>query len=102
MLSNELNAQTVHGAIINGCYRVIEQRDEHNRINVFPVADGDTGDNMASVCSAIIECAEVKENLTLTVESIAQAAIIGSRGNSGILFTHFFVGLTNTSLLPKF
>lgn len=83
----------MHAAIINGCYQLIEQRDELNRINVFPVADGDTGDNMASVCSAIIECSEVRENLTLTLESITQAAIIGSRGNSGILLTQFFVGL---------
>ncbi len=93
MVINELNTETMYAAIVNGCYRLIEQRDELNRINVFPVADGDTGDNMASVCSAIIELSEIKENITLTLESIAQAAIIGSRGNSGILLTQFFVGL---------
>lgn len=93
MVFDELNAEAMHLAIINGCQRLIEQREELNRINVFPVADGDTGDNMSSVCAAIIEYSEINEDITLTLESIAQAAIIGSRGNSGILFTQFFLGL---------
>jgi DegV family protein with EDD domain len=93
MVHNELNLKTLYLAIINGCHWLLERRDEVNRINVFPVADGDTGDNMASVCSAIIEGSEVRANTQLTFESIAQAAITGSRGNSGILLTHFFVGL---------
>jgi DegV family protein with EDD domain len=94
MVLNELvDTETIYVAIINGCHRLMEQRDELNRINIFPVADGDTGDNLSSVCAAIIECSEVRENIRLTLESIAQAAIIGSRGNSGILFTQFFVGL---------
>jgi DegV family protein with EDD domain len=91
MLFNELSSSAVHSAIVNGCYRVIEQQQELNQINVFPVADGDTGDNMAAVCSSIIEFSEVKEHLKKTGESIAESAIIGSRGNSGILLTHFFV-----------
>jgi dihydroxyacetone kinase-like predicted kinase len=90
---DELNAASMHAAIINGCHRLIEQRDELNRINVFPVADADTGDNMASVCVAIIEYSEIKEECTLTLESIAQAAILGSRVNSGILLTKFFLEL---------
>lgn len=93
MVSNELETQTVYAAVINGCHQLIEQRNELNRINVFPVADGDTGDNMASVCLAIIDFSEIRDNLSLTFESIAHAAIIGSRGNSGILLTQFFVGL---------
>ncbi len=93
MVFNELNSSVVHAAIINGCYRLIDQQQELNRINVFPVADGDTGDNMAAVCSSIIEFSEVKENLKMTCESIAENAIIGSRGNSGTLLTYFFVTL---------
>ncbi|WP_454783391.1 DegV family protein [Legionella sp. WA2022007384] len=93
MVFDELNAESIHGAIINGCHQLISKREELNRINVFPVADGDTGDNMASVCVAIIEYSEIKEDNKLTLESIAQAAILGSRGNSGILLTQFFLGL---------
>lgn len=90
---NELNSRVFHAAIINACHTVIEQQEELNQINVFPVADGDTGDNMAAVCSSIIEFSEVKEHLKKTGESIAESAIIGSRGNSGILLTSFFITL---------
>lgn len=93
MIFDELDATAMYQAIINGCHRLIGQREELNRINVFPVADGDTGDNMASVCTAITEYSEIKENINTTLESIAQAAIVGSRGNSGILLTQFFLGL---------
>lgn len=93
MLTNELSSSVVHAAIVNGCYKVIEQQQQLNEINVFPVADGDTGDNMAAVCSSIIEFSGVKDNLKKTGESVAESAIIGSRGNSGILLTHFFVTL---------
>jgi DegV family protein with EDD domain len=99
MLFNELSSAAVHAAIVNGCHRVIEQQQELNQINVFPVADGDTGDNMAAVCSSIIEFSEVKEQLKKTGESIAESAIIGSRGNSGMLLTHFFV--TFAQYLPS-
>ncbi len=93
MVFDELNAKELHTAIINGCHRLMGQRDELNRINVFPVADGDTGDNMASVCAAIIEYSEIKDDVNATLDSIAQIAIISSRGNSGILLAHFFLGL---------
>lgn len=99
MVFGELNAEAIHGAIINGCHRLMGQLEELNRINVFPVANSDTGDNMASVCAAIIEYSEIKEDSTLTLESIGQAAIIGSRDNSGILLTQFFLGLHQ--YLPK-
>jgi len=93
MIFDELTAETIHAAIINGCQRLIEQREELNRINVFPVADGDTGDNMSSICTSIIDYSEIKEGVNATLDSVAQAAIIGSRGNSGILLAHFFLGL---------
>lgn len=93
MISNELEIETIYAAVINGCHQLIKHRNELNKINVFPVADGDTGDNMASVCSAIIDFSEIKEGLSSTFKSIAHAAIMGSRGNSGILLTQFFVGL---------
>lgn len=92
MFFDELNANAIYGAVINGCHRLIGEREELNRINVFPVADGDTGDNMASVCAAIIEYSQIEQDIKSTLESIAQAAILGSRGNSGILLTQFFLG----------
>lgn len=77
---------TFHAAIIAGCHRLIRHKQILNAINVFPVADGDTGDNLSSTCMAIIYFSSVKADLRGTLESIADASIIGARGNSGIIF----------------
>lgn len=101
MLDKDVDQIKIHGAILNGCYQLIQRKSELNKINVFPVADGDTGDNMAAVGAAIIEISAVKDNLPKTLESIAEAAIIGSRGNSGILLSQFFVGLNEHNKLTE-
>lgn len=52
MVFDELNSEIMPAAIIHACHRVMQQREELHRINVFPVADRDTDDNMASVYAA--------------------------------------------------
>lgn len=86
----KLNSAQFHAVIIAGCQRLISYKQQINEINVFPVADGDTGENLASTCQAIIEFSSVKPQLIDTVLSIADASIIGARGNSGIIFSQFF------------
>lgn len=93
MSFNELTTAQFHAAIKAGCLRLIEQKQKINEINVFPVPDGDTGDNMAATCASILEFSSAKDEVKATAESIADAAMIGARGNSGILLTHFFSGL---------
>lgn len=90
MSFDKLNSNQFHSAIIAGCQRLIHHKQVLNEINVFPVADGDTGDNLSSTCQAIIEFSTVKSSLTDTMTSIADASIIGARGNSGIIFSEFF------------
>jgi DegV family protein with EDD domain len=85
-----LNNAQFHAAILAGCKRLIHHRQLLNDINVFPVADGDTGDNLSSTCQAIIDFSSVKPHLNGTLISIADASIIGARGNSGIIFSQFF------------
>lgn len=83
---DKLTGITFHAAIIAGCHRLIRHKQILNDINVFPVADGDTGDNLSSTGMAIIEFSSAKTKLRGTLESIADASIIGARGNSGIIF----------------
>jgi hypothetical protein len=72
----------------------LEQRREHlNSINVFPVPDGDTGDNMVSTCRSIAVAARVSKSLAETAASMAEAAFFGARGNSGIIFSQYIHGL---------
>lgn len=89
----ELSPNTLHQAIIKGCQSVISAKDALNAINVFPVADGDTGDNLASTASAILHHSYTKECFNEMLSSVANASVQGARGNSGVIFSQFFNGL---------
>ncbi len=72
-------------------------RDELNRINVFPVPDGDTGTNMCltlrAVAHALRELGDAPLPLPRVTETMAQASIRGARGNSGLMLSQFLLGL---------
>jgi DAK2 domain fusion protein YloV len=80
-----------------------ERREEINDLNVFPVADGDTGDNMAGTIKAVLEALEnlrtsslavVDRNLVVT--TVAHAALMGARGNSGVILSQIVRGAAET------
>lgn len=88
-----INGVSLYNAIISGAKRIINERKILNKINVFPIADGDTGNNMAYMMERIILDARPSEDVSSTIESIANAAITGSRGNSGIIFSEYLNGI---------
>lgn len=69
-------------------------RDELNRINVFPVPDGDTGTNVALTLRAVANAVRPlpRPLLPLVAQTMADAGILGARGNSGMLLSQFLVG----------
>src|ERR1700753_3266588 len=78
-------------------------REEVNDLNVSPVADGDTGDNMVltlrAVLSELDRLADVSEGRTIDeigrdeiVASVARAALLGARGNSGVILSQLIRG----------
>ena len=76
-----------------------ERREEVNDLNVFPVADGDTGDNMAMTMRAVMEeldrldGQEIDEiGRTELVQALARAALMGARGNSGVILSQIVRG----------
>jgi len=89
----QLNSKRLLQAILSGCENLKQARKKLNAINFFPVADGDTGDNMAATAASIIENSSEQPTLEKTLESIANASIMGARGNSGMMFSSFFNGL---------
>lgn len=95
-----IDGTLLHHAIIMACESVVRHRESLNAINVFPVADGDTGDNMASTAMSIIQNSQVKPSLRDTLISVANAALTGARGNSGMIFSQFFNGLTEEDQIP--
>jgi fatty acid kinase len=76
-----------------------ERRQEVNDLNVFPVADGDTGDNMALTLRAVsdeldrLDGQMVDEiGRTELVNALARAALMGARGNSGVILSQIVRG----------
>ena len=88
-----INNENIYYGFISGANAVINQKQALNRINVFPVPDGDTGTNLAFTMRAIIDDARLADSAKKTMESIAFAALTGARGNSGIIFAQFINGL---------
>ena len=91
---NYMDGIRLNRAIIAGIRFLISRQDHLNKINVFPVPDGDTGTNMAFTMTSILECC-IKEKQSRVDEftrMISDAAIDGARGNSGVLIAQFFVG----------
>jgi hypothetical protein len=70
-------------------------RDELNRINVFPVPDGDTGTNMCLTLRAVAHALRALGDASLpqVTATMAQASIRGARGNSGLMLSQFLLGL---------
>lgn len=87
-ITNEL----IYKSFIIGAKNVISEKNDLNAINVFPVPDGDTGTNLASLMLTIIERSKMGETLDETMQSIVDAAIVGARGNSGIIFASYING----------
>lgn len=90
LLTNEL----IYKSFIVGAKNVIQEKNSLNAINVFPVPDGDTGSNLASMMTTIIERSKLGQTSEETLQSIADAAIVGARGNSGIIFAQYIHGFS--------
>jgi len=86
--------------VITSAYASLEaRRQEVNDLNVFPVADGDTGDNMAMTMRAVMEELDRLDGLdvdevgrTQLVQALARAALMGARGNSGVILSQIVRG----------
>jgi len=89
-----LNSRRLYLAFLAGGNAVIQDKDYLNRINVFPVPDADTGTNLAATMRSIAETAVVSKSLKTTLRSIADAALSGARGNSGLIFAQFLYSLS--------
>jgi uncharacterized protein len=86
--------------VVEAAYAHLEQRrQEVNDLNVFPVADGDTGDNMALTMRAVMSELDRLDGQRLDrrardaiVHAVARAALMGARGNSGVILSQIVRG----------
>jgi hypothetical protein len=70
-------------------------REEINRLNVFPVPDGDTGTNFSLTLRSVADALQALGDASLrdTARTMAHAAVLGARGNSGMMLAHFLLGV---------
>jgi len=93
-----LNGERLYYAFISGAKEVIENRKELNRINVFPVPDGDTGTNLSRTLNMVMENVKADKSVKATLNSMGDAALRGAIGNSGIIFAQFINGLKENAV----
>jgi DAK2 domain fusion protein YloV len=86
-------------AVATACAELDSRRHEVNDLNVFPVADGDTGDNMAMTMRAVLaELDHINGQMIddigrdELVAAVARAALLGARGNSGVILSQIVRG----------
>ncbi len=88
-----LDGRRLHYAFLAGAEAVARDRGELNRINVFPVADGDTGTNLSMTLDHILDESGPHRSLHGALEGIAQASLAGARGNSGMILAQLLNGM---------
>jgi hypothetical protein len=90
----EMDGRNLYYTFIAGARKIIEHQIELNKINVFPVRDGDTGTNLASTIRSVVGMIRPHRSYKITADRIAESILINARGNSGIIFAQFFYGLS--------
>jgi len=91
----QLDGKTLYYSFLAGAQKIFENQVQINKINVFPVADADTGTNLASTMRSIVDTPIPTNDLKVTAAALADAALTGARGNSGIIFAQFIYGFSN-------
>jgi len=89
-----LDGRRFRKLLLAGVRNVGRQRSELDRINVFPVPDGDTGTNLTLTLRSVADAVRPLETRSLSDVAVtaAEASILGARGNSGMLFSHLLLG----------
>src|SRR5690242_12476117 len=91
------NGQDLKKAILAGHAWLEQHREAINALNVFPVPDGDTGTNMSlTLRAATKEIAQAADtSASVIAEKLSRGALMGARGNSGVILSQILRGFSN-------
>jgi len=94
-----MDGDTLAAALTSGIHRVLAEQELLNRINVFPVADADTGTNLSlSLGAALGPLGKPGEkHLGTMLAAVADALLDSARGNSGAIVAQFFQGMSDSA-----
>ena len=83
--------------LISGAKNLDENRVIVNNLNVFPIPDGDTGDNMCmTIDHGVSEVKDLEEaNISIMSKKISRGMLFGARGNSGVILSQIFRGIAD-------
>lgn len=92
-----INGELFKNALISGANNIVNHKKDVDALNVFPVPDGDTGTNMSMTITASVRELSVNNDKSIAdVSSRAAAALLrGARGNSGVILSLIFRGISN-------
>lgn len=97
ILKQKINGNDLIGWFSYGAEEVGLHKKHLNEINVFPIADGDTGTNLVTTLTAMVELAHRKDAFGGMMTEISEAGMAHARGNSGIIFASYINGLAMES-----
>ncbi len=95
-----MRSETIDGALFadmvkSGAANLGAYRQIVNDLNVFPIPDGDTGDNMyMTINSGAAELGNGEATLAENVATVARGMLLGARGNSGVILSRIFAGVS--------
>ncbi|MBE6048783.1 MAG: DAK2 domain-containing protein [Clostridium sp.] len=91
-----INGRDFYNMVVNASNRLSEESDFVNSLNVFPVPDGDTGTNMSMTFKAAVKEIENIDSMSIGEVSkiLAKGALMGARGNSGVILSQILRGLS--------
>ena len=97
--SKKINGNVFFNALVSGIANIISRHEHLNKINVFPVPDGDTGTNLLFTLRPIIQIDnnKIDTHLGKTLSIIANKAIDSARGNSGTIIAQYFIGMLESA-----
>lgn len=92
----KINGRHFYNMVVNASNKLDEQKDFVNSLNVFPVPDGDTGTNMSMTFKAAAKEIENmnSDNIGEVSKKLAKGALMGARGNSGVILSQILRGIS--------
>ncbi|MGO5049493.1 DAK2 domain-containing protein [Dysosmobacter sp. Sow4_B12] len=95
-MNNQITGVLFKQMVLHGAAAITAQKQAINDLNVFPVPDGDTGTNMSMTIATAVTELRKSEPATLTkaADTTASALLRGARGNSGVILSLLFRGIS--------
>lgn len=96
-ISQKCNGSSLIEALENGYHLLAANKEEINRLNVFPVPDGDTGTNMLLTLEAALQAGKQADSTRAdtVARAVYRGALMGARGNSGVIFSQCLRGVAD-------